>query len=46
MDNLQRQRKHEMDLLKDQMMKQMKRSVDIEKMPSVKVRPTLRVELK
>ena len=28
------------------MMKQLKRSVEVEKMPSVRVRPTLRVELK
>ena len=28
------------------MLKQLKKSIDIEKMPSVRVRPTLRVELK
>lgn len=28
------------------MIKQLKKSVDVEKMPSVRVRPTLRVELK
>ena len=28
------------------MLKQLKKSIDVEKMPSVRVRPTLRVELK
>ena len=46
MRNLQTQRKREVDQLKSRMMKQLKKSVEVEKMPSVRVRPTLRVELK
>ena len=44
--NLQKQTKREVDLLKTSMMKQLKKSIDVEKMPSVRVRPTLRAELK
>ena len=44
--NLQKQTKHEVDLLKSSMLNQLKRSIDVEKMPSVRVRPTLRAELK
>ena len=44
--NLQTQRKREVELIRSQMIKQLKKSVDVEKMPSVRVRPTLRVELK
>ena len=44
--NLQNQRKKEVEQLKSTLMKQLKKSVQVEKMPSVRVRPTLRVELK
>ena len=44
--NLQKQTKREVDLLKSTMLKQLKKSIDVEKMPSVRVRPTLRAELK
>jgi len=34
------------DLIKSAMLKQLKKSVQIQKMPSVRVRPTLKVEMK
>ena len=46
LNNLRRQNNREVELLKSTMIKQLKKSVDVQKMPSVRVRPTLKVELK
>ena len=40
------QRKREVDQMKKTMVRQLKKSVEVEKMPSVRVRPTLKVEMK
>lgn len=46
MQNLRKQNEREVEALQTVMVRQLKKNVNIEKMPSVRVRPTLRVELK
>lgn len=46
MQNLRKQNEREVEALQTVMVRQLKKNVDIAKMPSVRVRPTLRVELK
>ena len=45
-NNLRKQGEQEVQRLQDAVLHKLKKSVEIEKMPSVRVRPTLRVELK
>ena len=46
MESIRKQNEKEVQALQTVMKRQLQKSVGIEKMPSVRVRPTLRVELK
>lgn len=46
MTSLRRQNNREVELLQNTMQKQIMKSIEVQKMPSVRVRPTLHVEMK
>ena len=46
LSNLRRQNRREVELLQKSIQGQLRKSIDVQKMPSVRVRPTLRVEMK